>query len=344
MQETAKDLVAILMSEGQLSLAGVGTFSLIEQTASLSIIEGLAKPPAKKATFNPNLQLDDGRLVRYWMLQKGLPQEQAQQQAAALLHFIKSELAEKQAVQIAGLGRLFQDHNKELRFTPSEQNLSTLSFGLGAVPIAPVVRTERPAGYSNAPDKTTAKKVPLPAADQANQLLSSLWLFIHRYIWHIAAATALLFLLGLWHIRSRDKPTPNVADRMPSASAEPPAAAPYAAPLPPPTTTTAETEMVNESQKEVPTNTNPEPTNKAAPSPIGQYAIIAVGRYGQAANVDQMVARIETAGYKAYTKQESGLTRVGVQYSYRNETDLDEALADVRRKFSQDAFILSRQN
>ncbi len=345
MQEKAKDIVAVLMREGQLSLAGLGTFTLTEQTASLNMIEGLAKPPVKRAVFNPNLQLDDSRLVRYWMLQKGLTQEQARQQADTLLHFIKRELAEHQAVQIAGLGRLFQDHSKELRFTPSEQNLSTLSFGLGAVPLAPVVRTERPISYPNGSSSASTKKAPLPVADKATQLFSVLWRAVQRYIWHIAATTALLFLLGLWYLGSRDNPSSTVVNPTPPAGAKPPGVASSnpTAVAPPPVST--ETDLAYEAENEATSSIAPAQINSTIPTPpLGNYAIIAVGRYGQAANINKMVARIEAAGYQAYTKRESGLTRVGVHYNYQNESDLDEVLADVRRKFSQDAFILPRQN
>lgn len=345
MQENAKDIVAVLMSEGELSLSGLGTFSLVDQTASVNIIEGQSKPPSKRAVFNPNLQLDDGRLFRYWVQQKGLTQEQAQKRVSDLLTYIKNELGKEGAIQIPGLGRLFQDHTQEMRFTSSEQNLSTSSFGLGAVPIAPVVRTERPASYPSAMAGSSAaaakKASPLPTEHP----LARLWLLINRYIWHIAAATAIFFMLGLWYVSSRGKQpavainTNTLVERAPRVGAPPPieqALAVQEAEEKP----TAVGNIAEEASTTIVKQN--ELAEHSASRSIEDYALIAVGRYGRAANIDKMVARIEAAGYSAYTKKESGLTRVGVEYSYRNENDLDEALTAIRRQFSQDAFIVSR--
>lgn len=348
--------MAVLMSEGQLSLAGLGTFRLVDQAASINIIEGQVKPPGKKAVFNANLSLDDGRLLRYWMRQKGLTQEEAQKQVSELCAFIQDELAKGSSVQILGLGRLFKDHKQEINFTASEQNLATSSFGLATVPIAPVVRTERPAAYPSATN-TAGSNIPPPStlpSIASSSPLARLWLFAHTYIWHIAAATAVLFLLGLWYLNARD--TRSATPLASRQAEEQPLAVPPPSPDPslssgslgerhPPEAPIHEISNNNEEEEaerdveEASTSiTSPRPTAPA----IGKSAIIAVGRYGKAANVNKMVERIEAAGYVAYTKDENGLTRVGVRYNYANENKLDEVLTDVRRRFSQDAFILSR--
>ncbi len=374
----AKDMTAVLMREGQLVLPGIGLFSLQVQTATISMIEGRAKPAGKKAVFNPNLLLDDGRLLRYWMQHKGWSSDKAQTSLENSCQAILDQLGQGESVSLSGIGRLFRDYNGDIKFTPSEQNLDTATFGLPAVPIAAVVRTERavaPTSSAAMHPSTVTTTLRMPSTSSAAgssaaaaspaAFLQQAYAFLQSYVWHIAAATLLLFVLTTWYLGRKDRPTTAAASEIAgnrSTTTEDTAMeesnttveASTIEPIVPPAiedergeayafgeegTATDKNTTTNNPPATPPQNEQPATT---APSSAANFAVIAVGRYGKKENVEKMISRIEAAGYVAYSRQGNGLTRVGVQYAYKSEGELDEALTDVRRRFSQDAFILSR--
>lgn len=331
-EELSKDIVTVLMKEGQVSLPALGTFSLQTAAANITLIDNQATPPSAKAEFNPNLTMDDGRLFRHLTLNRGYGEELAFEKIGQLEASITEALAEGKMVHLTGLGRVFRDHSGELRFNAGDENLSRDHFGLPNIPITPILRQEKVADPT--PLNRSART---PRTTSTNpEWLTAAWLWIQRQIWYIAGATIILFLLGLWYIQQREA-SPTVATTDPPTSilprertnVSPPPPAEPSTPAPAATTPS--------------TTTTPPAVNTPPPPPAsGQTARIAVGRYGRQANVDKMVRRISEAGYTPYTQIENGLTRVGIQYEYSSDAELDRALAGIRRRFTQDAFVMDR--
>ncbi|MEM9837183.1 MAG: hypothetical protein AAF828_11810 [Bacteroidota bacterium] len=349
----SKDLVNLLMQEGQFSLPSLGTFQLAEQAAIVSPIEGRIQPPAKQVTFNANLKIDDGRLLQFLKKNYQISTEEAIRQIQQLEEDIVGQLAIGELVKLEGIGRVFRDHTGEIRFNPGQQNLDKATFGLPNVPITPIVRTERFATTSadtasrataTSTDFTTTPPpvIEAPQPAQAEDITTKIWAFIQDHIWYIAGGTAVIFILGLWYINQRNtvnpetilaETTPTVPAKAPANEASRPTV--ETVPFTPP-------EVVE--TPEQPVNTaNESSINRPSSAGTTQTAIIAVGRYGQQRNVTKMIGRIKAAGYVPYTKRANNLTRVGVEYQYSKPAELDRALADIRRKFTQDAFILERE-
>ena len=127
--------------------------------------------------------------------------------------------------------------------------------------------------------------------------------------------------------RLNDRPTletrpENDAPRLPETNAsDQETPAPTPAPDPPPRTSA------------------PAPTPPAAANGEN-VAVIAIGLYGRARNVTKMENRLSDAGYEAYADREGALTRVGAYIRYRDPAELDAALADLKQRYTEDAFVL----
>lgn len=373
--DISKDIIAVLMNENQLGIAGLGTFTLQRQAALVSPMEGKVSPPSQKVGFNPNLKLDDGKLSRYLRDRYRLSPEEAKSRIEAFVTNVEAQLAAGNSVSLADLGRFSRDYTGEVRFTPGQSNFNKEVFGLPDITLTPVIRAERLAatkhtsavgtGLATAATSTTSTIPPVTSITEhaKEDWMATLWLFLRDHIWYIAGGTALLFVFGLWYLNQRSLP-----DEMPENPRINTAPAPTItepedrvniAPVAPeteenPFTPPAETEVVELEQDNNSTNSSttttvpnrqqppPAPPVNVAPTTGDNVAVIAVGRYGKQANVDKMTSRITDAGYTPYTKQENGLTRVGVQVKYLSDDQLERALADIRRRFTKDAFIIER--
>ena len=70
--------------------------------------------------------------------------------------------------------------------------------------------------------------------------------------------------------------------------------------------------------------------------------LIAIGLFKDQENVRHLKARIQASGFEPFTEQVRGFTRVGVRLSFRQESEIEPALAAIRKSLSPDAFILKR--
>ena len=75
-------------------------------------------------------------------------------------------------------------------------------------------------------------------------------------------------------------------------------------------------------------------------APVNNQAIIAIGLYGRQRNVDKQVRRLSEDGYTPYTREEGRLTRVGIQFPYAGEENMQQLLRDIQRKYAEEAFVM----
>lgn len=133
----------ILMEEQQVCLPGIGTLRLSPQAAVASPIEGKVIPPSNRATFNSNLVLDDGRVLRSLKAIPILSETEAKMLLREYLKKVTENLDAGRSVTLEGIGRLFKHFDGEIRFTAGGENFSKDSFGLPDVELKPIVRAER---------------------------------------------------------------------------------------------------------------------------------------------------------------------------------------------------------
>ncbi|SEP59106.1 HU domain-containing protein [Neolewinella agarilytica] len=368
MSKQITDIIrGILMEEDQVCLPGIGTLRLTPQPALISPIEGKATPPSEQVSFNANLVLDDGRILRGLTESTALDRTAAQAELAAFLEQTKENLDAGRSVTLEGIGRLFRHFDGQLRFTAGGDNFSKASFGLPAVDIRPIARTEKRAATSDpmlgtplaastdtAPASAPQKKAPGGILYDP-ELRKILW-YVAAFLGSIALL-CLLYLLGTTIASAlNDEPTPIVqTDEGPAP--QPPI---IRKPLPPvdagrvvpddpprlrqtdsedkPDRSYQQTEPAAQNNTDQTTTTTPTPA-RSSTSSSSNVALIATGLYGSSRNVEKNIARIKAAGYDAFSSPDGRYTRVGVRLEYQTEEERFNALNRIRRLFSEDAFV-----
>jgi nucleoid DNA-binding protein len=152
----------LLMEEEQVCLPGLGTLKLLPQPALISPLEGKAAPPSEHVSFNANLVLDDGRILRALEDREGLTHEDALLQLGEFLRNMQENLDAGRSVTVDGLGRFFKHFDGQISFTSGGDNYSKDSFGLPAIELRPIVRTEKQ--RRSAADPMLANPTIAPAA------------------------------------------------------------------------------------------------------------------------------------------------------------------------------------
>lgn len=208
----------ILMEEQQVCLPGIGTLRLSPQAAVASPIEGKVTPPSDRATFNSNLVLDDGRVLRSLKEIPILSDTEAEMLLKEYLRNISDNLDAGRSVTLDGIGRLFKHFDGEIRFTAGGENFSKDSFGLPDVELKPIVRTERQRRtaadpmLAGTPAVAGAVAEPRVAATPAErkEKPQTLWqqIIYHpdlkQILWYVTAilATAAILILGYLAIQT----------------------------------------------------------------------------------------------------------------------------------------------
>jgi cell division septation protein DedD len=207
----------LLMEEAQICLPGLGTLRRTAQPALVSPLEGKALPPSGLVNFNVNLVLDDGRLLRALEAQQPDDKAEAKRMLDDFLRNMQENLDAGRSFTIDRIGRFFKHFDGQIRFTPTGDNFSKESFGLPAIDLRPIVRTEKqrrasvdplladPASFAPATAPESAVKQrrqwfrrpesdPTAAADKESLLYNEQ---LRSILWYVFWGMAALLLLVL---------------------------------------------------------------------------------------------------------------------------------------------------
>ncbi len=376
MSATINDIIRhLLMEEDQVCLPGVGTLRLQPQPALLSALNHEASPPSELVSFNANLLLDDGKIVRELENTGLYSREDAVLLLEEYLRNLQENLDAGRSVTLEEIGRLFKHHDGQVRFTPAGGNFSKDSFGLPAVELRPIVRTEkqRRAGA----DPMLAN--PMATAGEAAQPVpKNAWeevLYhpqLRTILWYVAGVLAIILVLAAIYRLAQfggsklvDDPQAPIATERPDQR---PATVPEdrinVAPGPqivvpsdevvpdePPRLSDPDIrESVSPSSEAPAGNTPPQTTTPATTTPPQQErttppasstnrALIATGLFGSQRNVTKNIDRIKAAGFTSFSRPEGRLTRIGARIEYRTEEELRIALERIQRLYS-DAYVM----
>lgn len=361
MSTTINDTIRhLLMEEDQVCLPGLGTLRLQKQPALISPIEARAVPPSESVSFNGNLVLDDGLVVRYLEENAGYGRAEAKALFDEFLRNMRENLDAGRSFTIDGVGRFFKHFDGQLRFTAGGENFSKDSFGLPMIELRPIVRTEKQRRM--AADPMLAQTSSAPAAAPGKETAKTGLLYnpqLRRGLWYVAALLAILLVgSALFKIaqyaggRYADNNTPVIeepAPRIPSdrVNVSPgPVDAEDVRPEDPPRLDdpppASETYVQPAPEAEPPTNAAP-PTNippvAAQPAPTDNVALIATGLFGSQRNVNKNIDRIRSAGFETFARPEGRLTRIGARLEYDSEEELFNALNRIRRLF-EDSYVM----
>lgn len=365
------------MEEQQVCLPGIGTLRLSPQAAVISPIEGKVTPPSNRATFNSNLVLDDGRILGSLKEIPILSDQEAEHLMAEYLKDIRDTLDAGRSVSLEGVGRLFKHFDGEIRFTAGGENFSKESFGLPAVELKPIARSEKQRRTAADPmlaGTTDAAAVGIPPRSTATvtEKPKSTWQqIIHhqdlkQILWYVAAIMATVAILSLGYLLLKTVADNSGSDPMARVDAQPVKVTEPATrqPLPPvdaDRVVPEEPPRLNDARSAEPapfeqpepgsTTSSPSPTagngtdEPAVTDPPTQsgtpynIAFIATGLYGSSTNVSKNKDRISQTGFEAFARAEGRYTRVGVRVQYTERGDLMETLRAIQKQYD-DAFVM----
>lgn len=325
----------LLYEHDVVNLPGLGSFTGQYQSADIDHVQGRVHPPSKELAFNANLVLDDGVLVQYIQKKHLLSVKEAQRIVEDYVRQVQQALRNKEIVVFPKLGKLFQDYEGSLKFIAEGVNFNTDSYGLPPVQFYPINRLEPPAGQTPgaaSKDKPRQKK---EAKDWVEKTVD--W-FDRHILYFIGVVSVFIIFIIYWFFIHNPSPDTEASvpeidipterfNTSPSQPREEISAVPpeeQNAPAAPSTSTETE---------------SPVDTEEPTIAPDQKSAIILIGVFGNAENVERLIQKLYQAGFEPYTEKAGNLTRVGIQFAYETEAELQSTLRDVQRKFEPNARI-----
>ena len=328
---------ALLYTHDTVSIPGLGSFVSVYQASTVDPVQGELAPPAKAIKFNRNLSVDDGLLVNYISQQEKISQQEAAQLLSAYTSKIKEAIEEREIVSFSGLGRLYKDYEGHYQFLADGTNFNTDSYGLPSVKYFPVAKA---GSYAKETTPTAEKKkiTTTKFADRFSSVLNNS-LAIAIGVATVVILVAAYFLFFRDNGFSDKEATITVPTSRVNVS--------------PGNDDTAEYE---EDNGEMPTDEITSPsstegtgieddtektidTEEPTIAPEQDYFIIIIGSFGNAENVQRLVQKIYQAGYEPYTEAAGKLTKVGIQKTYTEKSEIESVLKDIRKHFNKNARV-----
>lgn len=313
--------IAELLYEHQsVTIPGLGAFVSAYKPANIDQVEGKIAPPSKLVSFNRNLLIDDGLLVKQLREKFQLSYSEAMRTVEQFATNVKETIERREIVTFAGLGRLYKDYEQNYQFLPDSVNLNADAYGLPTMDYFPVARTTTEKSHQSA-----AKPVGKPVvARQQNWLQKNLLLLTTVGVLMVAGGVYLL----LWYPKDKTN-TEETGEIVPTSRFNV---------SPVDKRTSAEETTINEAANDA----DESDSERATLSPKQKYCMINIGKFSKQENVDRLIKKIYEEGFEPYTEKSGKLTRVGIQMKYDKESEIQEALNTVRRKIEPKATIIKK--
>ncbi|NOT37625.1 MAG: hypothetical protein HOP11_09645 [Saprospiraceae bacterium] len=312
-----------------IELPGIGSFQAIHKLASINTSEKQIYPSTLHVSYSPLALKKTERMVQNISEHTGYSIESIEQSLAKLLNHLSSELRVRNLVQFEPFGKLlYTKQNDILHFESSNINLHQQFFGMNAIPL-PVDENKKIPGFINIPNPT-----------QVSENKSS----FNRNLLYLIGLLWLLFI-GLLLCPSKKPLEQNV---LPAVIDSPKIQEPPITPIQEkkndsiasPNTVIPETKPIEkkaEFRNEEVINTN---NVKSLNSKIkSKKCIIIVGSFKEKKNADKLFHKIKKTKYKSYRETSNNFHRVGIQFDCM-KYDLQTVLNSLKKKFSQDAWVL----
>lgn len=341
-QELSTYIAALLYEYDRLVVPSLGSFELSHAPALVDQVQGQVSAPSKQIRFNENLVLDDGLLASYVQTQRATSAAATQAWLTQELADIKAALDRREIVELPGVGRFFRNYEMQLQFVADNVNFNTDAYGLKTVALQPIHRSVA--------ERTQPTPVVPPARVTPPDFLKQVSAWGQRYLsWFIGLAVVLFAIIIYLAVFPPAETPDEVIVDVPKERLNTSPSKDVQTDETPTENATAEShtnddarpaESQNSEVAEPAPPTKPLDTEAPTPLPNEHTAVIAVGLYSKSDNARRMVADISKAGFSPFTVKEKNSTRVGVQVSYQTEAELDAALREVRKLFTESAFVL----
>ncbi len=165
--QLTSDIKDLLMEDGMAILPGLGGFTSTYKPAAADGVTGVLHPPSYHLAFDPNQQVNDGKLVEYIREKYHVSSTVAQEAIDAFVKETKSQFEKKEIVALPEIGRLYVDFTQKIQFLPDATNFNADAFGLSSIHFSPISRTKpevvKPITVASTPSETSA--IPEPSVE-----------------------------------------------------------------------------------------------------------------------------------------------------------------------------------
>jgi len=310
----------LLYEHKSVTIPGLGAFVSAYKPANIDQVEGKLAPPSKQISFNKNLLIDDGLLVKQLREKYRLSYGEAMRTVDDYAGKVKESIERREIVTFPKVGRLYKDYEQNYQFLPDETNFNTDSYGLPVLEYMPVMRTAQEKAQAAAATQQAPVKIKKKNWLQRNLLLvSSIGVFV------IAGSVYVL----LQNPISKNELQEEVAPSVPTARYN-----------------VSPSESDETDVAEVNAQGNDEADDSASESatlkPGTKSAIIMIGTFSKQENVERLIKKIYENGYEPYTEKKGAAMRVGVQMKYERTADLNAAVNSISKEFDAKAAIYKK--
>ncbi len=327
--------IAELLYEHQsVIIPGLGGFTSQYKNANVDQIQGTIKPPSKEIRFNKNLKVNDGILIKHLTEKHGLNNEEAQKSVEDFVQQVLQAFDRKEMVLFPKVGRLYKNYKGEFEFLAENTNFNPGSFGLPLMQYKPVIRSKE-----ELQQRSPAAAIRNPNAKNKEEEISEKlanW-FQNNFPLIISVAVIIISLIIFLLIYDSPSKEPLAKDDLEKGPLnESPSKRNEA-------TTQIDEDSLNQNQA---TTSEDEEANSVVEEPRvlpGQKScIIVIGLFGDQNNVSKLVKRIYDSGFEPFLEERGTLTRVGIQFAYDSQDQIDRNLKIIQDKFEEDAVVIKK--
>jgi nucleoid DNA-binding protein len=342
-------IAELLYEHDSVNIPGLGGFLTRYKPAEIDQVQGKLHPPAKSLEFNENLRVNDGVLVNYIKEKHNLSLQQAEEAVHKYVQGVKNAIGQREIVVFPRVGRLYKDYEQKLQFLPDNTNFNTDAFGLPTVQYYPAGQ-----GATAASETTAAVRKQEPSQETSPTLLIASW--FQKYLLVIASITVILVALGLFLFFKDWEPSgvpENSESNVPTSrlNTKPGMEEPAAG------ESREEGTNAPDEGEDIASLDDPEDiedmrsenidpgapdTEASTPVPGRKFAVVAIGLFGRQENINKLTQEIYKAGYEPYLEEVGRLTRVGIQFPYEENAEVERELENIRDRFDPKAFVLKR--
>jgi len=150
-------LLQYLLSNGSVSLLGLGTFYIRESSKDFSLTKNVLSPPIQKLVFEDHSREDIG-FVQFVSSKLGYTIEQSKTFIKDSVDKINVDLVEKSMVSIPGIGKLKVDES-EKSFTPIAENFHPDFLYMPSLPLTPLAKKKEKKNVKKEPQNSEFEKL-----------------------------------------------------------------------------------------------------------------------------------------------------------------------------------------
>lgn len=340
--DVASLISELLYEHDSVIIPGLGGFVSQYKPATIDQVQGTVYPPSKDLDFNDHLVINDGLLVNAIKVKYKLSQEEARRTMEEFVKDVQALVSGQEMYKIPKVGRLYRDYEGHIQLLPDTTNFNADMYGLPAVQFYPALKKKE--------DAPVATAVAVPATSQAGKATAKLAGIFQRALPFVVGLVVVIIAWSIYLAMQTRTPA--------TAEATPPQFTPTSElterrinqrPISSSTEEMEGEQATYDANTGVPNTTSDDDevekgVNTESPTiaPNQREGIIVIGKFGNQDNARNLIQQLSRAGYSPYSDKDQGLTRVGIQFLYEDERELQQKLQNVRQKFEKNAWVLKR--